>query len=152
MEQDPGDVEWLSVVGDLTRAQAPGCLLMPSEPKRGLTVVAGGVERVDVVTGTSLRMRISRHFRDRPDGYVTIMLPTKSEPAEHLLELLTPLPEGVSVSRASPVHLADPPRYALLPATVIADDAAAVAAASTPWKRVTTRGSPRSGRTSRCGR
>jgi anti-sigma regulatory factor (Ser/Thr protein kinase) len=128
MEQDPGDVEWLSVGGDLTRANAPSCLLTPNEPKDKLAIIAGGVERVDVVTGTAMRMRIDRHFRDRPDGIVTIMLPTRAEPAEHLLELLTPLPDNVSVSRAAELQLADPPRYGLLPGTVITDDEAAVAA------------------------
>ncbi len=128
MEQDPGDVEWLSVVGDLTRAAAPICLLQPSEGKGALVVVASSVERVDAVTGTATRLRIARHAREQPDGTVMIALPSKLEPAEHLLELLTPLPDGVTPTRARLPRLADPPRYALLPATVVPEDDAALAA------------------------
>lgn len=126
MEQDPDDVEWLSLGGNVVRDVAPVCLFAPSEPKSELVLVASGVGSVDVVAGTATRLRIARHFRQRPEGRVTIMPPSSASVAEHFIELLTPVPDGVTVS--TPPELADPPRYALLPATLIPDDEAAVAA------------------------
>jgi hypothetical protein len=126
MEQDPGDVEWLSLGGNVVRDVAPGCLLAPGEPKSELVLVASSVHSVDVVAGTAARLRIARHFRQRPDGHVTIMPPSSVDVAEHFVELLMPVPDRVTVS--TPPALAEPPRYALLPATVITDDTAAVAA------------------------
>ncbi len=128
MEQDSGEVEWLSVAGDLTRAAAMGSLLRPSEGHPSLVVVASGVEQVDAVTGTATRMRTARHAREQPGGKVMITLPTKASSAERFLELLSPLPDGVTAMREPAPTLADSPRFALVPATVISDDESAVVA------------------------
>ena len=128
MTQDPGDVDWLSVGGDLTREHALDCLLRPSERKSELVLVGPGVDRVDAVTGTAARLRFERHLRLSPEGQVMIQLPTRAPANEHLLELLSPLPTGVTVAGPTPT-LPVPARFALVPATPLRDDAAARAAA-----------------------
>lgn len=84
-----------------------------------LMIHASGVERVDVVTGAAARMRIARHLRKHPDGGVTITPPRASVAAGRLLDLLSPLPEGVMLTAQEDAR--ERPRYALIPATQIKD-------------------------------
>ena len=114
--------ELLSLSGDLTRERALDQLLRVG-PVGGqateLAMFAGGVTDVDVVAGAAARLRICRHLREHPEGQVTIAPPRAASSAERLLELLSPLPPRVMLSDAR--HATDHGRYALLPATLIAD-------------------------------
>ncbi|MEJ7784765.1 MAG: hypothetical protein WKF96_08180 [Solirubrobacteraceae bacterium] len=116
------DPELLTLSGELTRERALDALLRAG-PAGGrateLAMFARGVTDVDVVAGAAGRLRICRHLREHPDGQVTIAPPQAASSAERLLELLSPLPAGVMLSDAR--HLTDHGRYALLPATLIAD-------------------------------
>lgn len=128
MAQESADVELLSLAGDLGRDVAPQCLLTPGDGSAELVILASQVQRVDVVAGTATRLRIERHLREHSSGLVTFMPPATPTPAEHYLELLMPLPDGVKVT--TQLDLRDRPRFALVPATPIADEGAAVDAAS----------------------
>jgi len=127
MGPEPAESEWLSLVGDLRRRVALQCLLGESEGHSELVVFAPQVERVDAVAGAALRVRIDRHLRQFPDGRVMIEPPTRSLPAEHLRELITPLPEGVTFGEHDRED--EIARFALVPATIVQDHEAAVAAA-----------------------
>lgn len=123
----PPDVEYLSLAGDLRRDVAVQCLLAPGEGASELVIVAAQVKRVDVVAGTTMGLRVARHLREHPSGRVVIMPPASSGVAESFVELLTPPPTG-AVIMESP-DLPARPRFALIPATQIPDDRAAVDAA-----------------------
>ena len=125
---DPGETDWLSFGGDVRRDKALTSLLGPREAKAELVLFGPGVDNVDVVTGSAARLVIARQQRVRPDGRVLITPPTTAAVAERYLELLSPLPAGVAVTDAAPAAV-DPPRYALLPATPVADYHAVNAAA-----------------------
>ena len=84
-----------------------------------LMVYASGVDRVDVLSGAALRMRIARHLRKHPQGGVTITPPNDRLAAERLLDLISDLPERVSVMAG--VQRPQPGRYALIPATQVRD-------------------------------
>jgi anti-sigma regulatory factor (Ser/Thr protein kinase) len=125
------DFELLSLTDDLRRGVALDALLRPT-PRYAegteLMVAAGTVKRIDVVAGTAIRLRIARHLRLRAGGVVTLTPPKDATVAEHLLELLSPLPGPVTVT-ASP-SLPDRPRFGLVPATSIPDSDAAINAAT----------------------
>jgi anti-sigma regulatory factor (Ser/Thr protein kinase) len=120
------DPAWISVSGSVA-GEAALTQFLGDEPDGArdteLMIYASGVDRVDVLTGVASRMRIARHLRKHPDGGVTITPPNDGAVAGRLLDLLSELPEGVSVT-AEPERPARQ-RYALIPATQIrdADDA-----------------------------
>ena len=116
------DPELLSLAGELTRKRALDALLRPGPtggPATELAMFAGGVTDIDVVGGAAARLRICRHLREHPGGQVTIVPPRAAPSAERFLELLSPLPGGVMLSDTR--HATKHGRYALLPATLIAN-------------------------------
>lgn len=128
MAQEMGDVEHLSMTGDIRRQVAPRCLLMPGDGSSELVLLAAGVTQVDVVAGIATRLRIARHMRHHPDAQVTIVPPSDPVAAERYVEMLTPLPDGVSIAGGELPTGAT--RFALVPATPIVDESAAIAAAA----------------------
>jgi anti-sigma regulatory factor (Ser/Thr protein kinase) len=128
MAQDMGDVEYLSITGDIRRQVAPRCLLMPGDASSELVIFGPGVTNVDVVSATAARLRIERHERHHPGAQVSIVPPTAADTVDQYLEMLTPLPSNVVVFGAEvPMGRS---RVSLVPATPIADESAAVDAAA----------------------
>jgi len=121
------DSQWLSLAGDLRRHIAVQSLLAEGDESSELVIFASQVERVDAVGGAATLLRAGRHLEEHPSGQVMIVPPTRPSPAEQFLELLSPLPDGVVLTDAGSVP--EPRRFALVPATLIPDDASAVAAA-----------------------
>lgn len=128
MGQESADSELLSLAGDIRRHLAVQCLLAAGDDSSELVILASQVRSVDVVAGTATRLRIARHLREHPAGRVMIEPPTRTVAAEHYLELLTPLPDGVTVTAS--IDVSNPARFAIVPATAITDERAAVDAAA----------------------
>lgn len=127
MAHELGDVEYLSMTGDIRRQVAPRCLLTPGDANSELVIFAPGVTHVDVVSATATRLRVERHWRQHPGGRVSIERPTATGTAEQYLEMLAPLPAEVVILGGEPPMGSS--RVALVPATPIADESAAVHAA-----------------------
>lgn len=127
MAHELGDVEYLSMTGDIRRQVAPRCLLAPGDENSELVIFAPGVTHVDVVSATATRLRMERHWRHHPGGRVSIEPPTATGAAEQYLEMLAPLPPDVVIAGGeSPMGSS---RVSLVPATPIPDESAAVDAA-----------------------
>ena len=112
----------ISVAEDVRRDQALTSFLgvePEGEPDTELMIYAGPVESLDVVTGAAARMRVARHLRKHPAGTVTLIPPRDGAVAGRLVDLLRPLPEGLTLTAWEDRE--DRPRYALLPATQIHD-------------------------------
>ena len=75
MSRESVDVEYLSLAGDLRRDVAPRSLLTPGDGSSELVILAAQVQRVDVVAGTAMGLRMARHLREHPSGRVVIMPP-----------------------------------------------------------------------------
>jgi anti-sigma regulatory factor (Ser/Thr protein kinase)/ABC-type transporter Mla MlaB component len=112
----------LSLVGPLTRERALEALLAPSTAEGDdaeLCLNAHAVDAIDAAGAAATRMRIERHTREHPAGYVSIWLPRHAAVASRFYDILQPLPENVGVGKvpdASP-----PPHFTLLPATPTRD-------------------------------
>lgn len=122
------DWEWLSLSGDLTRDRAVEQVLAPSTSSDGdseLCLHLAHVERLDVVTAAAVRLRLSRHEREHPQGTVNLVLPSEPGVAARLAALLGPLPGRIKL--AGQVDADPPTNYALVPATVVDDSHGAVA-------------------------
>lgn len=128
MAHEMGDVEYLSMTGDISRQVAPRCLLMPGDDSSELVILAAGVTQIDAVAGTATRLRLARHLRRHPNAQVTMVPPTDPTIAGRYIELLSPLPSGMTI--AGDEAAAEPGRFALVPATPISDESDAVAAAA----------------------
>jgi anti-sigma regulatory factor (Ser/Thr protein kinase) len=89
------------------------------EKDTDLMIAASKVDRVDVLAGVAARMRIARHLRRHPVGMVTITPPSDRAVAGRLVDLLSPLPDGVTLTTED--DPAERPRFALIPATQVAD-------------------------------
>lgn len=110
-----------SLEGSLTRDAALTKLLAPRAPQGAdceLLLNARSVDVVDVLAGTATRMRMARHLREHPQGQVTIWPPRRSEVAARFLDLLSPLPDGVSAGQANATA---PSTFTLLAASQIRD-------------------------------
>lgn len=127
MGHESAEVEYLSPAGDLRRRVALQSLLMPGDGSSELLIAASQVQCVDVVAGTAMGLRLVRHLCEHPSGTVLIMPPSQATVAEHFVELVTPLPDSVTISGS--FDLPERPRFALVPGTPIPDDGAAVDAA-----------------------
>lgn len=115
-------MEFLSLTGEVKRARALETILTPSvseERDSELYIHAETVDGIDVVTATATRMRITRHRREHTRGRVTLFAPRDSSVAARFIDLLSPLPEHVTLVNRPDVD--PPPHYALLPATVVPD-------------------------------
>jgi len=118
-------MEFLSLTGKVTRARALEAILTPSvsdEEDSELYVHAEDVDGIDVVTATATQMRITRHRREHNRGRVTLFAPRDSSVAARFVDLLSPLPEHVTLVNDPAVD--PPPHYALVPATVVPDSEA----------------------------
>lgn len=90
----------LSLEGSLRGERALELLLAASVRQARdaeLCVNAHMVDSVDVVAATATRMRIERHLREHPQGYVSIWLPQQSSVASRYYDILHPLPDQVGV-------------------------------------------------------
>jgi ABC-type transporter Mla MlaB component len=121
-------MEYLSLSGDLIRANAVEQVLTPStsaDVASEICLDAGPVKRIDAVAAAALRLRMARHHREHEHGTVTLVLPGEPEQAARLTALLDPPPERVTL--VGQVGEQPPANYALVPATVVPDSHAAVA-------------------------
>lgn len=124
----PGPPTWLSVRGDLRGEIGLESLLRSDDDVRdSLVVAASSVTDVDVVSGVALGLRAARHLRQRPDGTVSVLMPTAEPAAALLAELLPAEAEKLILVDGPPPP--EQPRAVVLPATSVPDEGAAVAAA-----------------------
>jgi ABC-type transporter Mla MlaB component len=116
------DFDILSLSGSLERDRALEALLAPSTMQGDdaeLCINARAVNSIDVVTATAMRMRIERHLREYPRGFVSIWLPSQAAIAARFYDILEPLPAQVAVH---PGLATNPPaHFTLLPATPLKD-------------------------------
>jgi anti-sigma regulatory factor (Ser/Thr protein kinase) len=111
----------LSFTGALTGERALEQLLQPipvEDPDTELCLNLHAVDRIDVTSAVAARMRIQRHLREHPQGWVTIWPPQRAAVAARFFALLGAFPERVHFALPE----ADVPGHAaLLPATEIVD-------------------------------
>jgi anti-sigma regulatory factor (Ser/Thr protein kinase)/ABC-type transporter Mla MlaB component len=133
-DQPVGKQGYLSLQGDLRREVALAAVLPDANPDADeLLITASGVQRVDAAAGSALRLAIERQIGGHDDRRIVVWAPSQPAPREQLIEMLTPLPDGVSLAGGS--EAPGPARHVLMPATLVPDELAAVVAAGWALER-----------------
>jgi anti-sigma regulatory factor (Ser/Thr protein kinase) len=129
-------IDLLSLSGALKGERALADLLAPSTMEGDdaeLCLNARRVDSIDAVGATATRMRIERHLREHPAGYVQIWQPAQAAVAARLHDILDPLPARVGTGDVADGDA--PAHFPLLPATPIADSDRARLIGEVVWDR-----------------